>query len=252
MKKYRLLIALIVLVIWLAIYRIVGHMKLDGVASMTDVLSAGIYLPVVVAILFLFATVSIFKWDDVGLNAPFEARSLIALWLPLVFVILIVTAVFIIGTPPRTAMVFILVNTFLIGLSEELMFRGVLFQGLRSKLSIWPSIILTSLLFGSIHLLNALWLGNIKIALLQALAAACMGMLLMAIRIRTKSLDPAILFHAAWDFGLVSFMAAAVKHAAAIKPEVTSIAMGAIGVFVFVVLSYSIFLLRKVGRPEQT
>lgn len=79
MKKHRLLITLIALVIWLAIYRIVGHMKLDGVSSMTDVLSDGIYPPVVVAVLFLFATVLIFKWNDVGLNAPFEARSLIVL-----------------------------------------------------------------------------------------------------------------------------------------------------------------------------
>lgn len=147
-------------------------------------------------------------------------------------------------------MIFILVNTFLIGLSEELMFRGILFQGLRSKLSSWPSIILTSLLFGSIHLLNALWLGNIQIALLQAFAAACTGMLLMAIRIRTKSLDPAILFHAAWDFGLLSLVAA-VKPAEAIKPEITPAVMGAAGVFVLVVISYSVFLLRKVGRTEQ-
>lgn len=35
---------------------------------------------------------------------------------------------------------------------EEMLFRGYLFGKLRAKLSLWPSILVTSLLFGAIHL----------------------------------------------------------------------------------------------------
>jgi membrane protease YdiL (CAAX protease family) len=250
MKNHRLLIALIVLAIWLAINAAMGRMILEDGVSVTGFLSRGIYPAFVVAVLFLFATVWLFGWNDIGLNAPFAARSLVPLWLPFAVVVLIITTAFVIGPPPRQAIVFILINTFLVGLSEELMFRGILFEGLRSKLPIWPAIVLTSMLFGSIHLLNALWLGSVELAVLQTFAACCTGMLLMAIRIRTKSLDPAILFHAGWDFGL-AMLSSTPQLKDAARPEVNTSAIAVVGVFALVVLSYSLFLLRKVGRTGQ-
>lgn len=250
MKNRRLLMALIVLAIWLAINAAMGRLILEDGVSPTAFLSRGIYPAFVVAVLFLFAVVWLFRWNDIGLNAPFAGRDLIALWLPLAFVALIITTAFMVGPPPRQAVIFILINTFLVGLSEELMFRGILFEGLRSKLSIWLSIVLTSLLFGSIHLLNALWLGSVGVAVVQAFAACCTGMLLMAIRIRTKSLDPAILFHAAWDFGL-AMLSSTAQIKTAVKPEVNTATIAVAGAFALVTLSYSLFLLRKVSRTEQ-
>jgi hypothetical protein len=251
MKKHRLLITLIVLAIWLAINAAVGSLAPVDDASPIAMLSGRIYPAFVVAVLFLFVAIWLFGWNDIGLNAPFEARSLLALWLPLAFIAFLITSVFIIGPPSGRAMVFILINTFLGALSEELIFRGIVFQGLRSKLPIWPSIISTSLLFGAMHLLNALWLGGIGLASIQALAASCTGMLLMAIRIRTRSLDPAILFHAAWDFCLVTLALAPQFKAVAAKPEVNATSVMAAGVFALVTLSYALFLLRKVGRPKE-
>jgi membrane protease YdiL (CAAX protease family) len=46
-------------------------------------------------------------------------------------------------------------------LSEEWMFRGVLFQGLRSRLALWPATLLTSALFGAGHVMNVVTTGQL-------------------------------------------------------------------------------------------
>jgi len=97
-------------------------------------------------------------------------------------------------------LLWILFNTFLVGLSEELMFRGVLLQAFRRTVSIWPAVALTTLVFGAIHILNVFMTGDLRTALLQAATAALTGLPFIALRLRTGSLWPPIVVHGLWDF----------------------------------------------------
>jgi membrane protease YdiL (CAAX protease family) len=104
-------------------------------------------------------------------------------------------------TPPASTLLFVIMNTMLVGLSEEWMFRGVLFQGLRSRLALWPAILLTSALFGAVHVVNVVTTGQLGEAIAQAAAAFMSGMVLIALLIRTGSIWVPIVYHALWDFG---------------------------------------------------
>ncbi len=69
-------------------------------------------------------------------------------------------------------------------LSEELAFRGLILQGLRSRLGAGVSLVLTALLFGVIHL-----------DLVQGLGAFFTGLYLGYLTVRSGSIYPAIIAH---------------------------------------------------------
>jgi membrane protease YdiL (CAAX protease family) len=100
------------------------------------------------------------------------------------------------------------VNCILIGISEETMFRGVLVQGLRSKLQIWPAIITATFLFGSVHMLHAIATREFAQSVLQALTAAMPGLIFIA-----------IVYHALWDFCTFTFSSAGSSAASSSDPR---------------------------------
>jgi uncharacterized protein len=83
----------------------------------------------------------------------------------------------------------------------------VLFSALLTRLRPFAAILITTLLFGLVHLLNARVLGNVEAAASQAVAAAMSGLLFIAIRVRIGSIIPAMVYHALWDFGTLMGLA---------------------------------------------
>lgn len=195
----RLGLSLIVLTIWTAITVIGGAISAGFNGSAPDPLGHGVHMAFVAAIAFLLGVSFICRWNDLGFNAPVSTRSLSVLWLPLVYIAFFCCVMLLFGVPAPGVTASILVNTLLIGISEELMFRGVLFKALRSRGPVWSTVLVSSLLFGFVHLLNGLSTGFIA-AIPQTIFTFCLGILFIAVRIRTGSLYPAILLHAAWDF----------------------------------------------------
>jgi len=204
-QRFRIPIALVTLVLWLLVTSLNGFQPTHSgnfVQALTDrpewgILAAGVLLVVVVAAC---------RWRDLGLNRLVSIRGLLPLlWLPGLYLLFFflgdigVAVAF--GPPPLSVIFFLLLNTLLAGFSEEMMFRGVLFGALRSRLRPLWAILITTLLFGAAHLLNAAVIGGWQVAAAQATAAGMSGLLFIAIRVRTGSLIPAILYHAAWDFG---------------------------------------------------
>lgn len=149
----------------------------------------------------------VMRWRDLKFVAPRPARSLLVLWFPALYLLFFALLPAVLGLPPAGTLLFIALNTALIGLSEEWMFRGVLFLGLRSRLKLWPSILLTSLLFGAVHVLNVITTGQLIEAVVQSVAAFMSGMLLLALLIRTGSIWIPMAYHTLWDFG--TFVASA-------------------------------------------
>ena len=93
-----------------------------------------------------------------------------------------------------------------IGLTEELLFRGLVTQMIfdkygKSSVGVWLTVIVSSLLFGAAHGTNALT-GEIPLSgvLVQVVAATALGMCLAAVYLRSRSLWAVALVHGFMDF----------------------------------------------------
>jgi membrane protease YdiL (CAAX protease family) len=73
-------------------------------------------------------------------------------------------------------------------LAEEFFFRGFLFRVLHEKTGIVPSVVITGLAFGLVHLPSGDWIGMIVLSLF--------GMALCVLFLRMSSLLPCIMLHA--------------------------------------------------------
>ena len=147
----------------------------------------------------MLAVVAWQRWSDIGLYDLPSARSLLLAWLPMIYIVggFVLSIRF--GLPPAAACCGCW-WTLPVGLSEELMFRGVLLQALRHTVSIWPAVSLTTLAFGAVHSLNvSIITGDLRGAVIQSTAAALSGLSFIALRLRTGSLWPCIVIHGLWD-----------------------------------------------------
>lgn len=198
--------ALLTLVAWLGATIAVGAaLRQDeaGTAEIVGLLSSGVAWNVLGGIVVLAGATWAFGWRDLGFGLPDGWSLAKLLWFPVLTLLPFYAIAFAVGLPPTKAILFLMLNTTLVALSEEWMFRGILFQALRSRLRIWPAVALTSILFGTIHVVNAFTLGDIRLAAAQAVAAMMTGFLLIALMLRTGSIWTAIVYHMVWNFGIL-------------------------------------------------
>jgi membrane protease YdiL (CAAX protease family) len=203
----RVAAALVAVAVWAAITINFGRDWGGPNRPLDDTVNSGFAWQIFWAGAFIFAVVLVLRWRDVGLNAP-KPHTLHLLWLPAIFIAAFFVGAVVLGLPPLPVVGIILLNAAMVGWSEELAFRGVLFSALRTTVSIWPAMLLSSILFGSIHVLNGFGTGDWSGAVVQAVSAAMSGLLFVAILIRTGSIIPAMVVHALWDGGLFLMTAA--------------------------------------------
>jgi membrane protease YdiL (CAAX protease family) len=236
-----------VVIVWAAI-TVGGSVMAAGPGTPLDSLMArGLMLPVLLAGTFVAMVVQINGWwGQMGLTGPHPATSLALLWLPLVFIANFAFAATSAPWPPASVIAMVAINTLMVGASEELAFRGMLWSQVRERLPFWSGFALVSALFGSVHLLNGFITGDWAGGAIQAFNAAITGALFLALRIRTGSLLVLILLHALWDFML--FFASASDGPAGAAPaappgmmtELTTIAIIAVPMGL-----YALFLVRN-------
>lgn len=240
--------ALLVLAGWLAI-TVLAAPDVSGGDGLVDLVTHGVARQVALAAAFVLAAALLVRWRDPGLGAP-RWRSLWLLWFPGLYVAAM-AAVAALGTlPPAPMLGLLLVNTTLVGLSEETMFRGVLLSALNERLGLRPAIAVSTVGFGIVHVLNVFLTGSLAIAVAQACAAMASGLLLVAIRLRSGSLWPAVAYHAVWDF--VTF-AAFLAHMPAAGSGDTEAALDGMPLwapilpvaFILPIGVYGLFLLRR-------
>ncbi|QHL90501.1 CPBP family intramembrane metalloprotease [Sphingomonas changnyeongensis] len=196
----RLALAAAIVAAWLAITLGVPRFQLTGEMSLQELVTRDVAWGVAAAALFLIVAVRLAGWRDLGFRAPRPRGWWRLLWMPALY---LAGLAFLGGTTGRLepfAVVMVLINTALVGFSEELAFRGILWGGARRALAFWPGFLLVSALFGSVHVLNAVLTGELAAAGVQALNAFMSGAAYLAIRIRTRSIIPIMAIHALWDF----------------------------------------------------
>ncbi|WOI58293.1 CPBP family intramembrane glutamic endopeptidase [Palleronia sp. LCG004] len=194
--------ALVTLALWTAITFGGAELFVSDDQSLDAFVTRGILWQIVCAGMMLVAVIAWRGWNDLGFRAPIPG-TLKLLWLPILLVALQFTFALLLGLPDSATILLIFVNTLFVGFSEETMFRGVLYRALCERLRIWPAILVTSSVFGAVHVLNGFITGEFESAIYQAIMAGSTGLLLMAIVLRTGSLWAAIAWHAAWDAALL-------------------------------------------------
>jgi membrane protease YdiL (CAAX protease family) len=254
--RKRTALALLVFVGWVLITVVSGDF-LGGSREAQPLnvpISTSIQLNLVAAVVFLAVVVAGFRWMDIGLAAAPAPGSLRLLWFPGVYLALFLMLAIYAGFPPPSVLAIIFINTALAGISEELATRGILYRGLRSTLPVWPSTLLSTLLFGVVHVLNGFATGDFAASPVQAVTAFMTGIAFMGIRIRTGSLYPAIVVHALWDFLLIAAVtgmmarfggeAAAAANAGSVPPQLLILPVAVI----LPNFLYGLYLLRRAGR----
>jgi hypothetical protein len=96
----------------------------------------------------------------------------------------------------------LLISTFLIGLNEELLFRGLALRAFRDRHREWVAAAWSSVFFGLFHLFNIIVAGGA--AAFQAVWAIAVGYLLYLCRRVGGGMVLPVCVHAVWDFSSFS------------------------------------------------
>jgi membrane protease YdiL (CAAX protease family) len=233
------LVSLAVLVVWMVIVLGGEILQARRATSLQALVSRYLVYALVVALIFLLAVVAAAGWwREVGLQLEGSLNNLTLLAVPGLALIVIWAFAFSRGLPPGRTLLVVGANTLLVGFSEELMFRGILFHGSQSAFGVRWAVVITAAIFGLSHALNGLITGKPKEAAMQAFLGILFGFWTAALRVHLDTLIPLIVVHWLWDFGL--FAAASAKtassKAASIKnllPFACAIVLFAYGLWLF-------------------
>lgn len=241
----RLIIAIATVIIWASITMAGGLIQAGPGTSLSKLVAEQLLWGTPAAAAFLLLMCWILGWRDLGFRKPQLAGMWKLVWLPSIYILAFFSYGIATASASLTAVmvVTVMVNTMVVGFSEELAFRGVLWGGARKHFSFWPAAIFVSLCFGSVHIANGFLTGQFNEAIMQAIVASMSGLFFLAIRVRTASLFPAMIIHWLWDFGL--FLMGAGKNFASTTG--TSSAYGSAGGIAFVapVFLFALYLLRN-------
>ena len=114
-------------------------------------------------------------------------------------------------TEPFYEVYYFALESFTIGFFEEVVFRGVILIVLlqrfpKTKKGMFMAVIISSAVFGLIHLINILTGANVGSTLLQVGYSFLMGMMWAVVFIKTKNIWMSIILHASYNFfGMVLF-----------------------------------------------
>ncbi|AKB18141.1 CPBP family intramembrane glutamic endopeptidase [Methanosarcina sp. WWM596] len=193
--------SLVIFTIWVIIVVGVGLLQVEGQPTQLEkLIKSRIALGVLVAVIFLPGVITYLKWwTQVGLKNPDNLQDL-RLLLPPALALLILLLIFLsTGLPPTRMLMLVIINTLMVGISEELMFRGILFHGASSSFGTWRAVWITAILFGSVHILNGLITGDFRASEVQALFAGMFGVWTAVLRARLDTIIPLIVIHWLWD-----------------------------------------------------
>ncbi|AKB21473.1 CPBP family intramembrane glutamic endopeptidase [Methanosarcina sp. WH1] len=193
--------SLVIFTIWVIIVVGVGLLQVEGQPTQLEkLIKSRIDLGVLVAVIFLPGVITYLKWwTQVGLKNPDNLQDL-RLLLPPALALLILLLIFLsTGLPPTRMLMLVIINTLMVGISEELMFRGILFHGASSSFGTWRAVWITAILFGSVHILNGLITGDFRASEVQALFAGMFGVWTAVLRARLDTIIPVIVIHWLWD-----------------------------------------------------
>jgi membrane protease YdiL (CAAX protease family) len=178
------------------------------------------------------------SWRTVGFTPPSQWRELRLLWLP---ALVALWPLFAGANLPVAGAVAILVAGQLVNaFVEEATSRGIVLEAFLPH-GARNAVVLSGLLFGITHLVTLLFGVGVVDALINSLLAACFGIGLAAVRLRTRTIWPLILVHAA------SNLAGGMSRVPETIGESAGLTMYVAGQLLL--LGYGLLLVRPLRRP---
>lgn len=144
-----------------------------------------------------------------------------------------------------------LLNMTLVGVAEELVFRGIIAQTLlerygTARAGVWKACLVSGVLFGAAHLSNLIGSAPFGV-LMQCVFAASLGVLFAAIYFRTGNLWVTAFLHSAMDIG--ALLIGGLYGTVTVSESVSSYDASRL-LSLAVYLIPTLFLLRKKKLPE--
>ncbi len=167
------------------------------------------WVEIILTLWTIFLTVKFFSWKEVG----FVKLDKKQIWwfmpsLVIVFAMLIagIYAFFTgnITTSQVQQIGLIGFTTLLVGFSEELMYRGIIFNTFLKTHSKTKTVLISAVAFSLLHSVNVFGGLTFTMMSIQLLMTFVFGLFSALIFMRIKSILPLILFHWLWDFCLIS------------------------------------------------
>ena len=207
-----------------------------------------------VAVLFLVRT------DRAGLlrrrGSGFFNGLLVGMYPPLFFIGYTTVGTLAFGRPdtpllPLPRILTFMLNMILVGVAEELVFRGIIAQTLlerygTARAGVWKACLVSGVLFGAAHLSNLLGSEAFGV-LMQCVFAASLGVMLAAIYFRTGNVWVTVFLHSAMDIAamLIGGLYGTTTVAEAVSGYDASMLLS-----VLLYLIPTAFLLRRKKLPE--
>lgn len=222
-------VAVGLLAVWLVVTLAPQVAGGGGDADIGALVREGVMIGIVGGALLLLVVALAGRYGPgVGLMGPsagaLRVGALPIAWVAAMLVVSLVGA----GVPAMPALGFLLANSLAVGVSEELMFRGVLLGAFREA-GVRRAVLGTAIAFGAVHALNAAVTGEPVTAIAQAALAVGMGIWAAALRLRTGSLLLPIALHGAWDFALFAGLAGDTPLALSLLSVAGVVVLGAWG-----------------------
>jgi len=130
---------------------------------------------------------------------------------------------------------------FMLGFTEEAIFRGILFHGLETKFTPLTTVILSALIFGLFHYINMFIGADFYATTYQVVHAAAAGFMYATLRLRIGAIWPVMLFHSIWDIGLV--IISSIQHSSTEATQTnSSFSVIYALLLIFPALAYGIFV----------
>ena len=180
-------------------------------------------------------------WRAIGFRGPYAGRQLWLFWVAFVPVVgNLVDGVTV--TEPQAVAGFMGL-ALLSGLVEETVFRGLILRALL-PVGRWRAVTLSALLFGGMHILNALSISSPAYAVLQVAYAAAIGFGYAALVVHTGTLWPLVAAHTLTNFaGFIAAGGAGSAGAVATRDMLFA------AVYVVLFSLYGLFVLRLPTTP---
>lgn len=132
--------------------------------------------------------------------ASMHKRTYIYSLLPLISIVLLAIIATFNNWNGMQSLLLPLIDALFIGIAEEGLFRGVILGSLLKKVHLIKAILLSSLLFASIHILNIFGGLTIDEVWSQLLSTLVMGIFLGTVYAYTHNIYIPIIFHSTWDY----------------------------------------------------
>jgi len=192
------------MVVFGVMFKLMGVGYNDITASADNALKA-IVIPESVAIVVFAAVVSFFGWWKPVLRDRRRAGG----WLivvPIAALVLILAGVDYgnLGNLDSALVLWLGVGTLLVGISEELMYRGLVVVSFRSSMREAHVWIWSSVAFGLLHAINALLGQSLVATVQQVLVTMLIGSMLYVVRRATGWILVPMGIHALWDYSVLT------------------------------------------------